>query len=95
MLGVQLEQPEDDIPGEPLPNLKQGEFATILGISPRIRGVERRRLMDLGFLPDTSIENELVSAGGDPIAFRIRGSVIALRKSQAELIRVCRENTEC
>ena len=51
--------------------------------------------MDLGILPGTVIRNEIVSAGGDPIAYRIRGAVIALRKSQAELINVCREDGEC
>ena len=80
---------EDDLPGEPLTNLKPGQEAQVVGLSPRIRGAERRRLMDLGMLPGTTIEVEMASAGGDPIAYRIRGAVIALRKSQAELISVC------
>jgi DtxR family Mn-dependent transcriptional regulator len=85
----------DELPGEPLTNLKPGEDAQVIGLSPRIRGAERRRLMDLGILSGTVIENEMVSAGGDPIAYRIRGAVIALRKSQAEMINVCREGREC
>jgi len=90
------EEPEEDqLPGEPLTNLKPGEDAEVLGLSPRMRGVERRRLMDLGILQGTVIKNEIVSAGGDPIAYRVRGAVIALRKSQAELINVCRKNGEC
>lgn len=92
---VEAEPKRDDLPGEPLTNLKPGESAQVLGISPRIRGVERRRLMDLGVLPGTLIENEMVSAGGDPTAYRIRGALIALRKSQAERIKVCREAGEC
>ncbi|MCJ7703729.1 MAG: FeoA domain-containing protein, partial [Anaerolineales bacterium] len=92
---VEAEPQRDDLPGEPLTNLKPGESAQVLGISPRIRGVERRRLMDLGVLPGTLIENEMVSAGGDPTAYRIRGALIALRKSQAERIKVCREAGEC
>ena len=86
---------EDERSGEPLTALKPGESANILSISPRIRGVERRRLMDLGFLPGTLIENEMASAGGDPVAYRVRGSVIALRSSQAALINVCREDGAC
>jgi DtxR family Mn-dependent transcriptional regulator len=85
----------DELPGEPLANLKPGEEARVIGLSPRIRGSERRRLMDLGILPGTAIESEMVSAGGDPIAYRVRGAVIALRKSQAEMINICREDSEC
>ena len=91
---VETETEEVEQPGEPLSGLKPGETANVLNISPRIRGVERRRLMDLGFLPGTTIENEMTSAGGDPVAYRVRGAVIALRKSQAELINVCRESGE-
>ena len=74
--------------GEPLTNLKPGQEAQVMALSSRIRGVERRRLMDLGLLPGTTIEVEMASAGGDPIAYRIRGALIALRKSQAQLISV-------
>jgi Fe2+ transport system protein FeoA len=64
-------------------------------ISPLSRGVERRRLLDLGIIPGTEIGVELVNPGGDPTAYRIRGTVIALRSSQARLIRVSPlENTE-
>ena len=34
------------------------------------------------------ISAELVNPGGDPTAYRIRGTVIALRSSQARLIKV-------
>jgi DtxR family transcriptional regulator, Mn-dependent transcriptional regulator len=86
---------EDEIPGEPLSSLKLGQIGRVVKISPRIRGAERRRLMDLGILPDTMIEMEMSSAGGDPIAYRIRGALLALRKSQADLIHVCLESDEC
>ncbi|MBN1313708.1 MAG: FeoA domain-containing protein [Anaerolineae bacterium] len=85
----------DESPGQPLTNLKPGEDVQMVAISPRIRGAERRRLMDLGLLPGTTIKVEMESAGGNPIAYRIRGAVIALRKSQAELISVCPEVDEC
>lgn len=73
---------------QPLTDFVPGDQVQVVGISPRIRGVERRRLMDLGLLPGTNITVELESTGGNPIAYRIRGAVIAFRKNQAELIRV-------
>jgi len=48
--------------------------------------VERRRLLDLGFVPGTTIEVEMVSPGGDPTAYRVRGTLIALRREQSSLI---------
>lgn len=92
---AEVEAGEDERPGEPLTTLKPGEEAHIVNMSPRIRGVERRRLMDLGILPGTLIGNEMVSAGGDPVAYRVRGAVIALRNSQAELINICRDGSLC
>ncbi|HKZ86164.1 MAG TPA: FeoA domain-containing protein [Anaerolineae bacterium] len=76
--------------GEPLHALKPGEKGAVVRISPRCRGSERRRLMDLGLLPGTIVEAELVSPGGDPTAYRVRGAVIALRKEQAQFIHITR-----
>lgn len=86
---------EEASPGQPLTTLKPGQEAKVVALSPRIRGAERRRLMDLGLLPGTTIEVEMASAGGDPIAYRLRGALIALRKSQAELISVCPDTGDC
>ncbi len=74
--------------GEPLSVLRPGESGRVLAISPRCRGAERRRLMDLGVLPGTVIRAEMRSPNGDPTAYRIREALIALRVEQAELIRV-------
>lgn len=73
---------------EYLANLKPGQSAKILGITPACRGAERRRLLDLGFVPGTTIEVEMVSPGGDPTAYRLRGTVVALRRTQASLVRI-------
>jgi len=43
----------------------------------------RRRLLDLGFVPETNITPILKSASGDPTAFEVRGTIIALRKEDA------------
>lgn len=80
-----------DIPtvsGKTLADCPLGGKARIQEISAGISGSERRRLMDLGFLPGTVLEKEIVSAAGDPMGFRIRDTLIALRKSQAEKILV-------
>jgi Fe2+ transport system protein FeoA len=42
--------------------------------------------MDLGIVPGTEIEVELESMSGDPLAYKIRGTTIALRKNQTEKI---------
>lgn len=49
---------------------------------------ERRRLLDLGILPGTKIENVMLSPLGDPVAYRIRSAVIALRNEQTKLIEI-------
>jgi len=82
------EPPEQSFAGVPLDTLLPGEKGLVTGISSLCRGVERRRLFDLGIIPGTEIKVEMVSPGGDPTAYRIRGTVIALRYSQARLIKV-------
>jgi DtxR family Mn-dependent transcriptional regulator len=79
---------EELIEEEYLSGLKPGVPIRVLGLSPACRGPERRRLLDLGFVPGTRVEVELVSPGGDPTAYRVRGTVVALRREQANLIRV-------
>lgn len=51
-------------------------------------GLERRRMMDLGILPDTKISVAMGNPLGDPRAYEVRGAVVALRKPQACLILV-------
>jgi DtxR family Mn-dependent transcriptional regulator len=74
--------------GVPLDTLTPGQSGVVTGISPQTRSVERRRLLDLGVIPGTEIEVEMVNPGGDPTAYRIRGTVVALRDAQARLIQV-------
>jgi Fe2+ transport system protein FeoA len=56
-----------------------------------LQGPQRRRLLDLGLVPGTLVEAELSGAGGDPVAYRIRGALIALRKDQSRWIQVDRQ----
>lgn len=74
--------------GEPLSRLRQGEEGQVVQLSPACRGLERRRLLDLGLVPGTHVRAEFTGPGGDPRAYRIRGALIALRKEQADLILV-------
>jgi DtxR family Mn-dependent transcriptional regulator len=74
--------------GRPLSSLRPGMRGVVLEISPRCRGAERRRMLDLGILPGTEIEAVMTSPAGDPTAYRIRDALIALRRTQAALIRI-------
>lgn len=49
-------------------------------------GGARRRMLDLGLIPDTVVEPLLRSPSGDPTAYHIRGAVIALRSEEANQI---------
>lgn len=69
-----------------LSSLSVGQRGKIIGIAKSLRGQQRRRLMDLGIVPGTEIEVELESMSGDPLAYKIRGTTIALRKNQTEKI---------
>lgn len=51
-------------------------------------GILRRRLLDLGLIQDTVVEALLQSPSGDPMAYLIRGAVIALRSEVAYTILV-------
>lgn len=51
-------------------------------------GAIRRRMLDLGLITDTVIEALQRSPSGDPIAYVIRGAVIALRSEEASKILV-------
>lgn len=83
--------PTEDRLQEPyrtLATVPAGEPVTVRGLAHSFRGQQRRRLLDLGIVPGTRIVPELVSAGGDPVAYRVRGTLIALRRRQAEQIYV-------
>jgi len=77
-----------DAPVSTLLDVPTGGSARVIGISPACKGAQRRRLLDLGIVRGTVIEAAFRSVGGDPIAYRIRGALIALRREQAEWVRV-------
>jgi DtxR family Mn-dependent transcriptional regulator len=72
----------------PLARLGRGQDGEVIGIADSVRGLTRRRLLDLGVTPGTVIRPELEPLFGRPRAFRIRQTLVALRDEQAEGIMV-------
>ncbi|MDR7071066.1 FeoA family protein [Fictibacillus barbaricus] len=60
---------------------KVGSFIRITSMD--IDGVMRRRLLDLGFVPGAVVEVIRRSPLGDPMAFRVSQTTIALRKEES------------
>ena len=71
---------------ETLASLKPGESADVVRLSPACRGLERRRLMDLGIVPGTRVALERRGLTGGLSAYRVRGTIIGLRQEQARMI---------
>lgn len=69
-----------------LGNLHAGEHAKVLSIATQ--GTYRRKLLALGLLPGTKFRVIRVAPLGDPIELRVRGSLISLRKDEANSIEV-------
>jgi DtxR family Mn-dependent transcriptional regulator len=72
----------------PLTALPSGTSADIVALDPSFRGLARRRLLDLGFTPGARIRSELEPFTGDPRAYRLRGTTIALRREQSDRVLV-------
>lgn len=51
-------------------------------------GTQRRRMLDLGLVEGTNVEALHKSPSGDPVAYFIRGAVIALRGEDAKKVRI-------
>ncbi len=66
--------------------LKLGEKAMVVAV--KCEGFLSTRLDELGLLPGTIIERLMRSPLGDPSAYSVRGSTIALRDQDARLIEV-------
>lgn len=69
-----------------LSELRKGEKAMIVKLN--LNGLTRRRLFDLGFIPGTVIQVVFESPLGDPVAYLVRDTLIALRKEESEKIEV-------
>jgi DtxR family transcriptional regulator, Mn-dependent transcriptional regulator len=69
-----------------LVDLAHDQRAEIVHLDDAVQGFTRRRFLDLGLTPGTTIYPELGNFFGDPRAYRVRGTLIALRKDQAAQI---------
>lgn len=70
----------------PLSTLKPGEKSNVVHLD--VIGLLRRRILDLGIVPGTVLTCIGKAPAGDPIAYLVRGTVIALRSEDASLIAV-------
>jgi len=75
--------------------LQRAEKVTLASLPPGAQGIvrsveaggmPRRRLLDLGLVPGTVVEAIGKSPAGDPVAYRIRGAVIALRREEGRMV---------
>lgn len=69
-----------------LTRLPVGEKAEVVSVAAT--GLTRNRLLDLGLVPETIVEAVRESPLGDPVAYQIRGAVIALRAEESRQIKV-------
>lgn len=73
--------------------MKQSQTLAMLetGSSARVQTLQldsviRRRLQDIGLIENTLVQCVQKSPSGNPVAYRIRGAIIALRLQDAEKI---------
>ncbi len=71
-----------------LSDLPSGTVGEVVSLDPGCRGFIRRRLLDLGFTPGAHVRPDLTTFAGDPRAYRLRGTTIALRREQSERVLV-------
>ena len=69
-----------------LDRLPVGQKAAVAGL--KAPEDQRRRLMELGFVPGGRVMAVQESPWGDPVAYAVCGAVIALRRADARQIAV-------
>jgi len=67
-------------------DLKRGEIGVIASFSPTTKN--KQRLSDLGFIVGRKVVCMFGSPLGDPTAYLVRGTLIALRREHSEKILV-------
>ena len=83
-------EPATDAGVIPLSDLENDVRAEVVALDPACQGFSRRRLMDLGFTEGARITPFLRTFAGDPRAYEVRGTLVALRRDQASQILVRR-----
>ena len=69
-----------------LDKLKIGNSAKIIKVNNN--GSIRRRLLDIGLIPGSIVTSYLESPFKDPIAYKIKNAIIAIRKNDSKKIEV-------
>lgn len=69
-----------------LQDLRRGDAAVLDRID--LPGDDARRLMEMGFLPGTTVVAGQCAPGGDPRVFQVDGSEVALRRETARRLKV-------
>ena len=70
----------------PLHQVREGQTALVREV--RSTGSIQRRLLDIGLVEGTPVSCLQKSPAGDPVAYLIRGAVIAIRKEDSANILV-------
>lgn len=73
-----------ELHGEALTVLRPGESGKILAL--KTQGMMRIRFLDMGILPGATIEAVMPSALGEPWAYKVKETLFALRREQAQQI---------
>ena len=73
-----------DLECKTMAEIKIGQRARVVELL--VEGLTRRRLLDLGLLPGTEVRAVMRSPLGTPMAYDIRGSMLALRPEDASKI---------
>lgn len=69
-----------------LAELRNDESAVLTDYDPAMPLERRQRFEDLGLTRDTPIRRERQAPLGDPIVFRVRGTSLCVRRSEARFI---------
>ncbi|MDW8327025.1 MAG: FeoA family protein [Anaerolineales bacterium] len=70
----------------PLPQLHPGQQGVIVRVGGR--GLLRRRYRELGLVKGETVRVERIAPLGDPVAYRIKGYTLSLRREEAQHIHV-------
>lgn len=69
-----------------LDKVSPGHSATVIRINGQ--GAIRRRLLEMGIVPNTDINMIRYAPLGDPIEIKTTGCLLSLRKEEAEMVEV-------
>ncbi|MER3412894.1 MAG: ferrous iron transport protein A [Armatimonadota bacterium] len=75
-----------------LADLNLGECGIVRQV--QASGLTRERLQDLGLVPGTRVCASLRSPLGQPVAYEVRGSLVALREEDARTVLLEEEATD-